>query len=161
MAISRQKKELSLTELTENIKKAKSVVFTKYAGTSVVDLTKLRRKARAENVKIMIAKKTLIQKAATKNGYEQIPENIMDGPIAIAFSPDEVCAAKIIKLFGKETATVQLAGGLMEGKILDLKAIKSLADLPSKEELLAQFVGMIQSPLRNFASLIANPLASF
>ncbi len=160
MAITRQKKVEILNELIEDLKNAKSAAFTQYAGSTVAQITKLRRQGRQANVKVVIAKKTLIQKAAKENGYETIPENIMDGPIAIAFSPDEVTAAKIIKAYAKEVETVRLVGGLMDGKVLNRKQIMTFADLPSRDELLSIFVGMIQSPLRNFASAISSPLSS-
>ncbi|KKP38215.1 MAG: 50S ribosomal protein L10p, large subunit ribosomal protein L10 [Candidatus Peregrinibacteria bacterium GW2011_GWF2_33_10] len=161
MAITKAKKETMLKKINEEMRIAKSVVFSQYAGTNVAQITDLRRKARESNIKIAVTKKTLVRIAAKENGYPDISEEVMSGPVLLAFGPDEVSAAKFLKTFGKQVETVKLIGGLLEGKILGLTEINNLANMPSKQELLAQFMGMLQSPLRNFASMLNSPLAAF
>lgn len=161
MSKTRQQKGEDLKELIEAVKNAKGIAFSQYAGTSVAQITKLRRQARQANVRINVAKKTLVRIAAKENGYDEIPEDITPGQVLVAFGQDEVSAAKILKTLGKEIETIKLIGGLFEGKVLGEKAIRELADIPSKEELYAKLMGMFQSPLRNFASTISSPLSSF
>lgn len=161
MATSKAKKEEILQKLKDTFKGSKSVIFGQYVGTNVEQITNLRRRARKSNIQIAVTKKTLIKLAAKENGYSDIPRDVLEGAVLAAFAQDEVSAAKLIKQFGKEVETVKLIGGLLEGKILDLQAVKELADMSSKEELLAKFIGILQSPLRSFAIGLNSPLSSF
>ncbi len=160
MPKTREQKAVDLKDLIEAVKNAKGIAFSQYAGTSVAQISKLRRQARQSNIKINVAKKTLVRLAAKENGYSEIPEEVTPGQIIVAFGQDEVSAAKLFKTLGKEMETIKLIGGLLEGKVLNEKQVKELADMPSKEELYAMFMGMLQSPLRNFASTISSPLSS-
>ena len=127
MAISRQKKEEILAELKEKFKGAKSVVFTAYSGLSVKDISTVRRALREKDVQCKIAKKTLIKLAAEDNGYKEIPDELMEGPIAAIFAEDEVSGAKTIGDLAKEFEQLKLLGGLMDGEILSLEQVTALS----------------------------------
>lgn len=161
MAVSRQKKEEILAELTELFKDAKSVSFGQYAGMSVAEISDMRNKMRENGVKFKVAKRTLFKIAAKENGIE-LPDEIMEGTVGAAFSYDDaVSGPKLLKETSKEVEVVKLMGGIMEGKVMTITQMQELADLPSKEELLAKFVGMMQGPLRGFHGVLNSGLGSF
>ena len=161
MATTRQQKEETLQELKDKFAKAKSVTFGQYSGMTVAQLSGMRRKMRDSGVEFKVAKKTLFKLAAKEQGLE-IPDDIITGTVGAAFSyEDSVAGPRIIKKMGKEVEALKLMGGIMEGQVLSISQMKEIADLPSKEELLAKFVGLLRAPLQNFYGVLRSPLASF
>lgn len=161
MATSRQKKEEQLTELKDNFDAAKGVVFADLKGLSVEQSQGLRRALTEKGVKTKMVKKTLIVLAGKEHGYE-IPKNLLDGQIAVAFSmEDEVAAAQELYKLGKENKKIKLVGGVFEGKVADKAMINAVAQLPSREELLAKLVGSMQSPIRGFHGVLHNTIRGF
>lgn len=150
-------------ELREDLKKAKSLVWLKYRGLSVLDASNLRRRMRAKNAKMKVTKKTLLRIAAKEEGMTEITDQMMGTePLAFIFSfEDEVSGAKVAFEFSKENDKVKLTGGLLDGRILSEGEALELAKMLSKEELLAKFAGMLRSPLQSFASMCSTPLRSF
>ncbi len=144
-----------MADLQEKFKDAKSVVFTAYTGLSVKDFSKVRSALREKEVECKVAKKTLIKIAAKDNGYEEVPGEIMEGPVAAIFAQDEVTGAKAIADMSKEFEQLKLLGGLMEGKVLSLEEVTALSKMPSKEELLAKLVGSLQAPSSGLANTLA------
>ncbi|PIQ77211.1 50S ribosomal protein L10 [Candidatus Peregrinibacteria bacterium CG11_big_fil_rev_8_21_14_0_20_46_8] len=162
MAITRQKKEQILSELIDSFKNAKSVVFSHYKGTSVKDIGELRNKLRSEQVEFKVAKKTLIQRAAKEAGMEEIPAGSMDGPIGLAIAMgDEIAPARIIHDFGKDHETVAITGAWFESKMMNAADAKTLATLPTREQLLGQLVGLMMSPVAGFHGVLNNVLTGF
>ena len=163
MALTKVQKQAQITELRADLKKAKSLVWLKYRGLTVLDVSNLRRRVRAKNAKMKVAKKTLLRIAAKEEGMTEITDQVMGTePLAFIFSfEDEVSGAKVAFEFSRENDKVKLTGGLLDGKILSEAEAQELARMLSKEELLAKFAGMLQSPLRNFASICSTPLRSF
>ena len=160
MAITRQKKEEILAELIKKFQEAKSVSFGQYAGMSVTDLSEMRNKMREAGVEFKVAKKTLLRLAAKEAGLE-LPDEIVEGTVGAAFSyEDAVSGPKMLKTTGKKIEVVKLLGGVMEGKVLSIQEMGELADLASREELLAKFVGMMRSPLQSFYGAISSPMSS-
>lgn len=161
MATTRQQKEATLQELKDKFGRAKSVAFGQYAGISVAQLSQLRKKMREAQVEFKVAKKTLFKLAAKDRGYD-IPDEAMEGTIAAAFSYDDAVAGpRIMKQMSKEMEALKLMGGVMEGHVLSIMAMKEIAELPSKEELLAKLVSLMHAPLQNLYGLLQSPLSSF
>ncbi len=162
MALTRSKKESQVTELTEKMTKASSVIFTQYIGLTVADITKLRSALRKENAELQVAKKSLIQIAAKEAKAPEIQDEMIPGAVACIFSMKEPTAgASIAFTFGKTHAQVKLVGGIFSGKILSKTEANDLAVIPSKQVLLATFASMCQSPLVSFASACSSPLTGF
>lgn len=161
MAINRAKKEEILQYLVSKLKEAKSVVFAGYSGIDVKSVNSLRRELHENKVSYKIAKKTLIKLAAKEAGVGEIPDEITEGPIAVAFSKDEVSAAKLLNKFSKEYEGLQLMGGIMEGNILTQSEILELAKIPSHKELMAKFAFSIQSSLYGFFVVLNSSLSGF
>ena len=162
MALTREEKVVALQEIKEKLSKASSVIFTHYIGMTVADVSDLRKKLKAGGAELKVAKKTLIRIATKEQGLPEIDEKTTDGPIACIFSyTDPVAGAQIAYKFAKDHTQVSFVGGIFEGKLLSQNDAKLLAQIPSKQVLLAMFAGMLQSPLRSFASICASPLTGF
>ena len=154
MAISRNKKEETLSSLIESFGSAKSVVFAKNSGLSVKDTRTLRGQLREENVSFTVAKKTLFAKAAGEHSVEGFDITLLTGAVGAAVSADdEVTAAKMIATFAKKNDKIELVAGIVDGKFLNQEEIINLSKLPSKEELYAKMLGSMVAPLSGFVGI--------
>jgi large subunit ribosomal protein L10 len=161
MATTRQQKEETLKEITADMAVAKGVVFVDLHGLTVEQSQILRRSLREKGVKTKVAKKTLIVLAGKENGFE-IDKAMLDGQIALAFSmEDEVAAAQELYKMGKKNEAIQLVGGIFEGKVADKAMITTVAQLPSREELLAKLVGSMNAPISGFHGVSRNIISGF
>ncbi len=141
-------------DIKERLKKSMVVILTDYRGLNVTEITELRRQLREEGIEFRVVKNTLTKIAAGELGYETLDTHL-EGPTAVAFSyEDPVAAAKILSKFAKTNDKLEIKAGLLEGNILDIASIKALADLPSREVLLARVAGAFQAPLSAFASVL-------
>ncbi|MBI4994639.1 50S ribosomal protein L10 [Candidatus Peregrinibacteria bacterium] len=162
MAVAKQQKSQILDELIENFKAAKSVVFNQYQGSTVKDMRDLRRALRAGKVKFKVARKTLMLIAAKKAGFEQIPNEILSGPIGLAFgTEDEIAPLKITHDFGRQHEKIKITGAIFEGKLLSAAEAKIIASLPGREILLAKLVGCLKSPIAGFHAVLHGLLRNF
>lgn len=161
MATSRAKKQAMLDQMTIDMKDAKSVVFVDLHGLTVEQMTELRRNLRKRGVKTKVAKKTLVMLAGKANGYT-IEKSALDGQIAVAFSMnDEIAAAQELYKLGKKNELIKLVGGIFEGKVVDKATITQVAQLPTKEELLAKLVGSMKAPISGFHGVLHGTLRGF
>jgi len=151
----------NVESLTEKISKAKSIYFTDYLGLNVSDITKLRKEFYSNNVEYLVVKNTLL-KIASENNKISLSEDLFTGSTAIAVSYEEpVAAAKVIKKFIKDHDLPAVKGILFEGSYLGREEFNKIADLPSKEELIAKFAMMIRSPIQNLAMMLNSPMSNF
>jgi len=131
------------------------------SGYTMEDANSLREKGRAVGVEVIVAKKTLLVRALENNGFK-IDRKDLEGSILTTFGfNDEVAAAKLIADFAKEREQMVIVGGILEGAFVGSSAIKQLATLPSKEQLLAQLVRTINGPLSGFVQVLAGNLRNF
>lgn len=146
-----EQKQAVVESLAEDLGKAASAVLVKYEGITVDSDTKMRAALRAANVKYSVIKNTLISKACDKVGFEALkPE--LEGMNALAISFDDpIAPAKILKEYAEKVETFEIRGGILDGAVVDAATVKELADIPSKEILVAKLLGSIQSPLYKFA----------
>ncbi|MBW2591965.1 MAG: 50S ribosomal protein L10 [Deltaproteobacteria bacterium] len=132
-----EKKQIK-SDLHERFLKSKVVILTDYKGLDVASISSLRRKLKEKNVEFKVAKNSLLARASAETDVEVIKDEFK-GPSGIALSYDDpVAPAKILMDFARENKNFEIKIGVMNGKVLDLKQIKSLSDLPSREILLAQ-----------------------
>jgi large subunit ribosomal protein L10 len=147
-------KQEKIEAMKENFAKAKVAVVTEYRGLTVEEITKLRRALQKEDSDYMVTKNTLAKVAAKGTQFEVL-EEVLKGPVAIAFGfKDEVAPAKVLKKFIKEAKKGQIVAAAMDGKLLSAKETEVLADLPSKEELYAKMLGCINSPATGIAGAV-------
>lgn len=154
------KKEQFVGEMKERIDKSAITILTDYRGLDVAEVTELRVKLREAGVTYKVAKNTLVRLAAHELGIMDL-DKYLEGPTAFAFSTDPVVLAKILTDFAKTHNDLEIKSGILEKKFLDAEQIKSLAKLPSKEVLLAQVLGGMQTPLYGFAGSLAGVLRKF
>jgi large subunit ribosomal protein L10 len=145
--------------LTEKLKKAKVAVLTDYRGLTVSQIQDLRGKLRESDVEYRVIKNTLARRAAEAAGYAALKDELK-GPVAIAFGYDDLSvAAKLINDFVKTTRLkLDVVGGLVEGRVFSAQQVKQLADLPSRDVLIAQLMGTLQSPVAQLVGIMQTPL---
>jgi large subunit ribosomal protein L10 len=159
MATKAQKND-KIAEIKETIAGAKVAVVADYRGLTVAQITDLRRKLQAEKGELTVVKNTLAKKAVEGTNFESLSE-FLQGPTAIAFGyADEVSPARILAKFAKTNDKVQLRGGSLDGKPLDAQQVDALAKLPSKEELIAQMLGSINSPATGIVGCVQGVMRS-
>ena len=145
-------------ELSNYFEKAKAVYFTEYHGLNVEQVTKLRSMFFKENVDFKVAKNTLIKIALEDSKIDEL-DKLLSGSTAIAIAYDEpVSPAKVIKKFNEDSDLPRVKGILFEGEFFEGDHYKKFADLPSKDELVAKFAMMLNSPLSKLASTINAPM---
>jgi large subunit ribosomal protein L10 len=154
VSLNLEGKKTVVTEVIANIAKAQTMVLAEYRGTEVVDMTKLRAEARAKGVYLRVIKNTLARRAVEGTSFA-IAKDKMSGPLIYSFSEDAVAAAKVVNDFAKGNEKFVIKAGAYNGKLLDENAVKALANIPSKEVLLAQLVGLLQSPISRIARVLS------
>jgi len=160
MPKSKQQKQETIQDLTSGLKTAKGVVFANFQGLTVAKSEELRKNARAEGITMLAAKKTLVKRALDEAGFSGIDTAPFQGGVATFIGSDEVTPAKIVSLFAKKNELVTIFGGIMDGKFIDASMVKSLAALPSKQELLTKLVGSMNAPISGFATVSAGVIRS-
>ena len=147
--------------LTEKLKAARVAVLTDYRGLTVSQIQDLRGKLRGGDVEYRVVKNTLARRAAEAAGVPAL-ESELEGPVAIAFGYDDLSApAKLINEWVRATRLkLEVKGGLVEGRVFSPDQVKSLADLPSRETLIAQLAGAIQAPIAQLAGALQTPLST-
>ncbi len=132
------------------------VIITHNKGLTVSDVNGLRKKVKQSQSTYVVAKNTLVKIALKDSKYEALDE-LMEGPTSITYSTDPVAAAKAIFEFTKENEKLEIRGGVMDGQYIDAKAIKTLASLPSLDELRAKFLGLLNAPATRIAQILQAP----
>ena len=150
MSLNLDSKKEVVSEVAAQVSKAQTMVLAEYRGTSVAQLTKLRSDARAKGVYMRVLKNTLARRAVVGTPFE-VAADKMVGPLIYSFSVDAVAAAKVVSDFAKGNEKFAIMAGAYGGKILDKAGVQTLASIPSKEVLLSQLLGLMQSPMSGLA----------
>lgn len=147
------KKEV-VAEITEKLQKSTAAVVVDYRGLKVEEVTELRKQFREAGVEYKVYKNTLSRLAARNAGMEELAKELV-GPNAIAFSYDDpVAPARIADKFAKDHKNLEVRVGVVEGAFYNADKIKELANIPSREVLIARLLGSFKAPVSNFAYLI-------
>lgn len=154
--MNRAQKAESIETLKGVFADAGAVVVTHYMGLTVAEMTDLRLRLRKEGAQIKVVKNTLAQKALN-GSIGEAGDALFTGPVAIAFAPDPVSAAKVATQFAKENDKFSIIGGFMGQTVLDAKGIDALAKLPSLDELRGKLIGLIQAPATKVAGVLQAP----
>ena len=140
-------------EVSQRLTDATATVLTEYRGLSVDDLAELRAKLRESDASYRVVKNTLTRLAARDAGFD-IPDDLLVGPTAITFcAGDPVAAAKVLRAFSRQHPELVIKGGVLDGRLLDAAETTRLADLESREELLARLAGLMQAIIAQPARL--------
>ena len=154
MSLNRSEKEAVVAEVTGLAAQAQTLVMAEYRGITVADMTKLRNDARSKGVTLSVLKNTLARRAVAGSAFE-VAADQMTGPLIYGFSVDAVAAAKVVADFAKTNDKLVIRGGVYGGKSLDVNGVKQLANIPTKEVLLAQLCGLLMSPVSRTAVVLS------
>ncbi len=147
-------KQPVVNEISEKIKNAQALVLVDHRGLTVAQDTELRKKLREENVSYKVYKNTMMNFAFKGTDYEQLAD-LLNGPSALAISEtDPAAPARVLVEFAKKAKALEVKGGVIEGKLYDADALKEIATIPPKDQLLSKLLGSMQSPIANFARVI-------
>jgi large subunit ribosomal protein L10 len=161
MALSKTKKNDVVAEISELLGSSKMTVVAKYQGTTVKALQTLRREARSNGTKVKVVKNRLVIKAVQANDRTKDADtSSLQGMLLYAFNADdEVAPAQILNTFAKKNPTLEFVGAITgEGKFIGANDVKALADLPSKDQLIAQVVATLLSPVNDVTNALSGNL---
>ncbi len=145
-------KEQHVNEIVERLNRAQSVVMFDYRGLTVSEVTALRVEMRKAGVEYVVLKNTMVERACEQANISDDVKEMLKGPSAFAFGYDDpVAPAKIIKEFIKKTKKCAIKGGIVDNRVTDVAGIEALADLPSREVLIARMLGSMMSPVTGLA----------
>lgn len=153
--MNKQSKEQLVAELAEKMAAAKAAYLTDYRGINVEQANSLRGELLKAGVEYRVVKNTLLKLAIKGTDNECLNEQL-NGPTSLTIvNDDPVASAKVLSEFAKKIEAFELKGGVLDGKLLSIDEIKALADLPSREVLLAKMLGSINAPVSNFVGVLA------
>ncbi|PSB91697.1 50S ribosomal protein L10 [Candidatus Pandoraea novymonadis] len=154
MALNLEDKKAVVAEVSAKISAAQTIVLAEYRGITVGDLTKLRASACQQGVYLRVLKNTLARRAIENTQFADLADQ-MTGPLIYGISNDPVAAAKVLNDFSKGNDKLILKAGSYDGKTMDKASVQALATIPSRDELLAKLLGVMQSSVSGFARAIA------
>jgi len=146
LGLNLEQKQAVVAEVAAKLQGAQTVIVAEYRGLDVERLTQLRAKARKSGVYMRVLKNTLARRAVQGTPFERLSEKLV-GPLMYGISADPVAGAKVVSEFAKENELFVIKAGAMPGSLMSDKDVKALAQLPSREELLAKLMGTMQAPV--------------
>lgn len=153
--MERAQKSEAIEALKGVFANAGAVVVTHYMGMTVHQMEELRHRLRGEGATLQVVKNTLAQKALAGAGADA--HGLFEGPVAIAYGPDPVSAAKVATQYAKDNEKFSIVGGMMGDQVLDAAGIDALAKLPSLDQLRAKIIGLVQAPATKIAGVLQAP----
>ncbi len=158
MPITREQKGALVDEYVAKLRQSQAVLVTEYRGLTVKQLQDLRRELRSAGCELVVAKNTLMGRALGELGMPA-PETLFKGPTAVTFCYKELAApAKSLAKWSKDTKILVVKGGLIGRSVFDEQGVQQLGELPSREQLLGQVVGVMQAPLSGLVNVLAGTL---
>jgi len=154
LSLNLDDKKAVVAEVSAQVANAETIVVAEYRGVAVSDLTVLRRKARESGVYLRVLKNTLVRRAVADTPFADLAQHMV-GPLIYSVSADPVAAAKVLNDFAKTNDKLILKAGSYAGKVMNEAGVKELASIPSREELLAKLLGVMQAPVSGFAGAMA------
>lgn len=153
MSLNLQEKQAVVAEVSTQVAQSQTIILAEYRGIAVSDITKLRASAREAGVYFHVLKNSLARRAVQGTPFEALAEKMV-GPLAYSMSADPVAAAKVVYDFATTNEKLVIKAGLYDGKVMDTASVNALATVPSKDVLLAQLLGLLQSPVSGLARVI-------
>ena len=150
-----KQKQIIIDEIKDKFERAESAVVIDYMGITVAEADEMRKKLREAEVDYTVYKNTLVKRAIEGTKYEALGE-ILEGPSGFAFRYDDATApARVLNDARKAYKKMEFKGGIIEGEYYDKENIEKIAAIPSRDTLISKFMGSIQSPIANFARVVA------
>lgn len=160
MGLNKQEKAAMIEEVSALVAGAQTIVVAEYRGLNVEAVTKLRKQARGRGVQLRVLKNTLARRAVNDTPFAGLAERLV-GPLVYGFSADPVAAAKVLAGFAKDNDKLVVKGGAMANLVMDEIGVKSLATMPSRDELLATLMATMQAPITQFVRTLNEVPARF
>ena len=154
LSLNLQEKQAVVAEVSAQVAQAQTMVLAEYRGIEVSDITLLRANARKSGVYFHVLKNTLARRAVQGTPFEGLAEKMI-GPLVYSISADAVAAAKVVYDFARTNDKLVVKAGAYNCKMLDVTGVNALATVPSKEVLLAQLCGLLQSPVSGLARVLS------
>jgi large subunit ribosomal protein L10 len=153
LSLNRNEKQTVVTDVAAQAARSQTLALAEYRGLTVAHLDVLRKQAREKGVYLHVLKNTLARRAVAGTPFEVASESMV-GPLIYGFSEDAIAAAKVIADFAKGNDKLVIKAGAFGGKALNAEGVKALASIPSREVLLTQIAGLLQSPIARFARVV-------
>ncbi|MDW7679817.1 MAG: 50S ribosomal protein L10, partial [bacterium] len=158
--MARPEKEKLVDDIADKLKNSASVYLADYKGLNVEEINDLRNQLRERSVEFIVVKNTLARLSANKVGYENLVQ-YLTGPTAMAFAlADPIIGAKVLVDFAKKNEKLAIKACIFDGQIYDQTRVRQIAQIPSKEQVLAQTLGMISGPLRGLVNVVHGLLSA-
>jgi large subunit ribosomal protein L10 len=155
------RKVSQVAQLSDRLARATSAIVTDYRGLTVKQLEELRARLRNDGIEYHVVKNTLARRAATEAGVGQF-SSVLVGPVGLALGYGDLSApARILNEYFRVNRRLPIVAGMVEKRVLDAEAVRAVADLPSREVLLSQLAGTLQSPLTTLAGALTSILSNF
>jgi len=154
VGLNLEDKKAVVAEVSARVATAQTIALAEYRGIEVGHLTALRKKARESGVYLRVLKNTLVRRAVAGTPFAELADQMV-GPLIYSLSKDPVSAAKVLHDFAKTNDKLVIKAGSYAGKVLDKAGVQALASIPSREELLARLLGVMQAPVSGFAGAVA------
>lgn len=149
MSLNLEEKKAAVAEISAKVAESQAIVVAEYRGLEVGDMTVLRAKARASGVYLRVLKNTLARRAVSDTAFAGLADHMV-GPLAYGMSSDPVAVAKVMNEFAKSNEKFVVKAGAMANVMMSTKDIATLANLPSRDQLLAKLLGTMQAPIAQF-----------
>ena len=160
MSLSLEQKQAVVSEIAAQLGSAQAVIVAEYRGLDVGAVSDLRAKARKSGLYLRVLKNTLARRAVKGTPFEPLSGQ-MAGPLIYGIAQDPVAGAKVLAAFAKEHEAFVIRGGAMPNALMSVSDVKALAQLPSREELLAKLLGTLQAPMAKLARTLNEVPAKF
>ncbi len=153
MGLNLEGKKAVVAEVSAQVANAQAIIVAEYRGLEVGHVTELRAKARESGVYLRVLKNTLARRALAGTPFEELTSQLV-GPLIYGISDDPVAPAKLLQAFSKENDKLVIKAGVMPNYLMDANAVKALASMPSRDELLAKLLGTMQAPIAKFVQTL-------
>ena len=152
--LSKAAKQKIIDDLASRFHSMPSVFVIEYQGLKVNEMDVLRKKLRQTNTELRVVKNSLLEKASLGTDVERM-KDLFSGPTAVAICDGESsAAAKVFIDYGKDFPEIKIKGGIFEGEVVDVSRIERIAKLPSRQELLSEFIGLLSAPMGNLVGVL-------
>jgi large subunit ribosomal protein L10 len=152
--LSKAAKRKIIDDLASRFHSMPSVFVIEYQGLKVNEMDVLRKKLRQTNTELRVVKNSLLEKASLGTDVERM-KDLFSGPTAVAICDGESsAAAKVFIDYGEDFPEIKIKGGIFEGEVVDVSRIERIAKLPSRQELLSEFIGLLSAPMGNLVGVL-------
>jgi large subunit ribosomal protein L10 len=160
LGLNLEEKKAVVAEVSAQVAKAQAIVVAEYRGLEVGVMTDLRAKARTAGVYLRVLKNTLARRAVKDTPFEKLADKMV-GPLVYGISSDPVATAKVLNEFAKANEQFVIKAGAMPNSVISAKEVTALANMPSREQLLATLLGTMQAPVAKFVQTLNEVPARF